>query len=264
MKKKIVSLLLLFPLLSGCQSSIPLKVSIYNEYLPPVNTFEEVNNDVYYQNKKINTLHVNYIDGVGINTGIYDYSSLEDVHQGLNKDHHVLLSNDLNNPNSYIRQKLLVVPVYFSDSDTANNVELQENKKILLRNAFFGKSEVTNYESVASFYNKSSYGHLRIEGEVTDWLDINIDGHFYSSNEARNEGSISPENFSDKVIKMIVERLDGDLIKHYCKNHNDVIDALYIIYDFPYESDKKNNENSLFWAYTYQCKSTPVVSSYSW
>ena len=67
-------------------------------------------------------------------------------------------------------QKILVVPVYFSDSD-ANSLE---KKTTFIQNAFFGKTSRTNYDSVAGYYNKSSYGQLRISGEVAPWYTAGI------------------------------------------------------------------------------------------
>ena len=63
---------------------------------------------------------------------------------------------------------------------------------------------------------------------------------------------------------MVVDSLDEDTFTKYSKNHEGVLDSLYLIYDYPYQNDKKNSEDSLFWAYTYHCKSLSKVSNYSW
>ena len=41
-----------------------------------------------------------------------------------------------------------------------------------IQTAFFGEEEETGFHSVASYYERSSNGLLRLGGEVTDWFDI--------------------------------------------------------------------------------------------
>ena len=260
MKKNCLFLLSLVAVLSACSSkTIPLEFKQFSYLENGQETFKEEKGDIYYRNKSINTLNVPEIDGVNIKTGIHSFSSLNDVYEAFNDNNYVSISNDLNNLNGVNEQTLLVAPVYFTDSSVASSDSLKADKKILLENAFFGDESYTNYQSVASYYNRSSYGHLRIKGEVLDWISIS-----QSSIEAYAEGKNSPENYSDKIAKQIVDNLSQEVFDKYSNNKEGVLDALYIIYDYPYQNDKKNNEDSLFWAYTYHCTSTSKVSNYSW
>ena len=260
MNKKVFSLFILIGLLSACRSDVlPLEHHGYSYLESAKKTFIKNNEDIYYRNDDIKSLELPSIEGVNIKTNITSFSSLNDVSLGFDENNYSLISNDIDNPNDIIEQNLLVVPIYFTDSSVATSETLKQEKKILLENAFFGEENYTTYQSVASYYNQSSYGHLRIKGEVLDWINIP-----QSSIEAYQEGKNSPENYSDKIAKMIVDNLDEDIFTKYSKNNEGVLDALYIIYDHPYQNNKKNNEDSLFWAYTYHCKSTTKVSSYSW
>ena len=260
MNKKVFSLFILIGLLSACRSDVlPLEHKEYSYLESAKKTFIKNNEDIYYRNDDIKSLELPSIEGVNIKTGITSYSSLNDVSLGFDENNYSLISNDIDNPNDIIEQNLLVVPIYFTDSSVATSETLKQEKKILLENAFFGEENYTTYQSVASYYNKSSYGHLRVKGEVLDWINIP-----QSSLEAYQEGKNSPENYSDKIAKMIVDNLDEDIFNKYSKNNEGILDALYIIYDHPYQNDKKNNEDSLFWAYTYHCKSSSKVSNYSW
>ena len=260
MKKNSLCLLLLVAVLSACsEKAIPLE---FKEYVPLTDakeTFIEERGDIYYRQKDVATLNVPEIDGVNIKRDIHSYSSLNDVYEAFGDNNFVSISNDKNNPNTVTEQTLLVAPVYFTDSSVAASESLKADKKILLENAFFGDESHTTYQSVASYYNRSSYGHLRIKGEVLDWISID-----QSSIEAYAEGKNAPESYSDKIAKQIVDNLSEDVFNKYSNNKEGVLDALYIIYDYPYQNDKKNNEDSLFWAYTYHCKSTTKVSNYSW
>ena len=260
MNKKVYYLLFLVCLLTSCKSGVlPLEHKSCSYLENAQKTFIKTSGDIYYRNDDIKSLTIPSIDGVNIKTGITSYSSLSDVSLGFDEKNYSSISNDINNPNGIIEQNLLVVPVYFTDSSVASSEELKKEKKILLENAFFGDESYTTYQSVASYYNKSSYGHLRIKGEVLDWVSIS-----QSSSEAYAEGKNSPENYSDKIAKMVVDGLDKETFNKYSTNHEGILDALYLIYDYPYQDNKKNSEDSLFWAYTYHCKATNKVSNYSW
>lgn len=260
MNKKVFSLLFLVCLLASCKSGVlPLEHKSYSYLENAQKTFIKSSGEIYYRNDEVKSLNLPSIDGVNIKTGITSYSSLNDISLGFDENNYSSISNDVNNPNGIIEQNLLVVPVYFTDSSVANNDEMKQTKKVLLENAFFGDESYTTYQSVASYYNKSSYGHLRIKGEVLDWVSIS-----QSSSQAYIEGKNSPENYSDKIAKMVVDGLSEETFNQYSKNKGGVLDALYLIYDYPYQNDKKNSEDSLFWAYTYHCKTTSKVSNYSW
>ena len=77
---------------------------------------------------------------------------------------------------------LLVIPVTIPGNEKMytnkeNNTEIsQENVISDLEKAFFGKTEDTGFESVSSFYEKSSYGKLKLSGTVTPFFDVANDG----------------------------------------------------------------------------------------
>ena len=163
-------------------------------------------------------------------------------------------------------RKLLVVPVYFTDSDTADNVSLQERKTIFIQNAFFGETKRTNYDSVAGYYNKSSYGQIHLTGEVSPWYNIG-----YSSSEWKKI-STTHTTASSKIAASAVDWLkaNSDIdFSQYDTDEDGNIDGVYVIYDHPFDND---TSSSLFWAYTYYTykgenglnNNEPVVNNFSW
>lgn len=58
---------------------------------------------------------------------------------------------------------LLVIPLTFSDGPSFNEKELQAIQK-----GYFGEKSETGWESLSSYYETSSYGKLKISGEVTE------------------------------------------------------------------------------------------------
>lgn len=73
------------------------------------------------------------------------------------------------------RASLPVVPVDFADWPKEKLGLSPEESRNAIRNAFFGDPSVNQYESVASFLNKSSYGKLILDGTVTDWFRSPLD-----------------------------------------------------------------------------------------
>ena len=66
------------------------------------------------------------------------------------------------------KSKILVIPIQTSD-DKFTQKELK-----LIQDGFFGTEGETGWESVASYYEKSSYGKLSISGEVTAPMTLNL------------------------------------------------------------------------------------------
>ncbi len=154
---------------------------------------------------------------------------------------------------------LLVVPLAFSDSDPSTF----EKKTILLQNAFFGSPSKNTYESVASYYNRSSYGHIKIQGEVTNWYTSSL-----SAQETLNlttSGS-STLSVSSNLAKDVVAWLANSSfdLTNYLTEDGKYIRGLYVVYDYP---PNYQDTSSLFWAYVDRAGSsvkTPAASTYAW
>ena len=116
-------------------------------------------------------------------------------------------------------QKLLVVPVYFSDGPTWTPL-MQEN----LNTAFFGNSADTAWESVSSFYKKSSYGQLNISGEV------------YSTPYRISLTTVEANRMVDAELSAKVASdfqktsISSDKLKEYDKDNDGFVDAVCFIY----------------------------------
>lgn len=154
-------------------------------------------------------------------------------------------------------QKLLVIPVDFENTTKPWNDEMLGK----LNNSFFGEDSKTSWNSVSSYYYKSSYGKLNISGEVapvfkcSQTVDQLISAYKSSS-------KISPD---DTVINewLLIEDYD-DLRFKYDTNGDGYIDAVALIYNA--EINVKNG----FWAWTsWYSKSkqniyNPVIRGHMW
>ena len=246
MNKKYISLLILPCLLSGCTGGIKLSYVPYVPYEGTDLMVEDHDNPLFNREKE--TTPVTHKFGTA--------NSLSDMLIDFKSGH---MRESI--PTTGDRQ-LLVVPISFNDSDKTN----QDKKTIFLQNAFFGANNHTNYYSVAGYYNASSYGQLRITGEVMPWFNYNK-----SSSEIQ---SMSP-SYMTKSSMLVAEAVDwlkseGKDLSEYDTDNDGNIDGIYAIYDHPFNENNQNDK--LFWAYTHYTfqgenalnNEAPYVNGYSW
>jgi M6 family metalloprotease-like protein len=157
--------------------------------------------------------------------------------------------------------KLLVLPVDFSDyrcgAIVADNCSSEIDR---IEKAFVGESVDNGWESVESFYEKSSYGALD--------LQITVAPFFYShpmtannfAAQTRNSGT-NYEYFDptwDMVDRAVAnyKTLTGNQLADFDLNKDGFIDAVYMIYYNPnYSNDTSDRyttkADDVFWAYAY-------------
>lgn len=158
-------------------------------------------------------------------------------------------------------QKILVVPVVFDDY-----LELATPAmKSAIERGFFGQSSDTGWESVASYYNKSSYGKLTLTGEVTDYFQL---GLTTTQLESMPTDDYYYWDQTHYVIEALYDTLasmnDGQLLRDYDLDGDGYVDALYLVYMAPYDYD-----SDLFWAFMYYWNRYPLLThptfnSFAW
>lgn len=224
------SLLGLVILLTGCNNN-PL---IFSPYLFDeeefVTTKEDIEASNYYQNEKYDS--ISYVDYYGQNQTINTY---RDLFSSTNIAQKFLNANSIGDLN------VLVIPINFLDSDTTKN----EEQLVKLQSAFFGDESCVSYESLASFYYKSSYGQLKINGHISEFYN-----HPYSSRQIVSMNS-SPVSASRKVafdaMKWFYENNPEFNYSLYDLDEDTYFDAVYFMYNYPYVSD--GTDNGIFWAF---------------
>ncbi len=141
---------------------------------------------------------------------------------------------------------VLVIPVVVKDyKDNATS-----KVKSDLEKAMFGNSEDTGWESLSSYYEKSSHGALKIKGTVSDWYDPGLTSSEMAKKDTDNE-------YSTRLMKQAVswyKKTYNDDCTQYDNNHDGYIDGVFLIYSaydyntgYSYDADLKED---LFWAYT--------------
>ena len=154
--------------------------------------------------------------------------------------------------------KLLVIPLTFSDTSFSQR-ELDK-----LQKAYFGKDTDTSWESLVSYYEKSSYGKLKFEGKVVAPYQYSL-----SSKEVEDRylaKSLTVGKIVDAVVEAVLKR-DGLNRNDYDDNQDGYLDGVEIIYKSSREMT--SSTQNLWWCFTSSLhnnpnQENPIQDRYFW
>ena len=163
-------------------------------------------------------------------------------------------------------QKILVVPVKFKDSKLADTAfGGSDLVKSHIEKTFFGEAQDTGWESVTSYYKKSSYGKLNISGKVSDWCTLDIT---YAESEALNGNGInahSTAQIARMVGKWYIQNYDD--ASDYDQNDDGYIDLLWMVYDWESNNDGENDWAHVYWDFmntSFGSVDDPIPYTFAW
>jgi M6 family metalloprotease-like protein len=132
--------------------------------------------------------------------------------------------------------KVLVFAVDFPDYPAATRgVSIAD-----IQQAFNGSSSSMAFESLQSYYDKSSYGKLHIEADVYGYYRAPHDSDYYAD-------LYETEYPDSDLIYDLLEFYDAQIdYSDYDANNDGYIDGLYVIYTTPVSYDYGSD---LWWAY---------------
>lgn len=147
--------------------------------------------------------------------------------------------------------KVLVIPIEFTDCPASNSMVSD------LETAFFGTSEQTGWESLKSYYYKSSYGKLTIDGTVLEPFNTNHSVSYYNNLYKQYlqdlddyydyKTDVYPTNVENEIIKSALEYYDNQInYADYDTDADGYIDSIYFVYTTNYSEE----DETLWWAYT--------------
>ena len=127
---------------------------------------------------------------------------------------------------------MLVIPVNLKEDNKTD--EIYNN----IKTAFAGTEEETGWESVQSFYYKSSYEQLNIKFEFTDWFTPAHDIQYYENVE---------DGYGDEeILKEALNHFDSTIdFSKYDYDEDSFIDNIWVVYNCPV--DYTNTE--FWWAW---------------
>lgn len=169
---------------------------------------------------------------------------------------------------------VLVLPIEFSDyafsEDTLNNVSLT-----------LSGTNTGYWESVASFYEKSSYGKLHLNFHMAPIYETGITARNAAKNDYIYELNDEKDKYSGQYyVNKAVEAYDDSTapLTDFDQDDDGIIDAVIAVYSCPNYMNKTysfsysgqvHKDESLFWGYTYWCLnygdlSSPKANTYIW
>ena len=137
------------------------------------------------------------------------------------------------------QSSILVIPVQFQN-DKFSEYELET-----LENTFFGEDYETGWESVSSFYKKSSSNQLQITGQVIDPVTVNSTYYAFEREASNYKGT---GTYTDELLDSILSQLilkDAIDLSLFDSNGDHIVDSIWLVYSCSFDA-----ESDLYWAYT--------------
>ena len=162
--------------------------------------------------------------------------------------------------------KLLVVPIWFTDSDTYISNDKKETVRQDIQKAYFGTDSDVGWKSVKTYYKELSQNKLNLTGEVTSWYECGQSSNQYWSEDQGAQNTIS-------LVKTVVNQYKSahsSSMSDYDTDQNGYIDGVVLIYGAPDYGALKNNNASNLWAYCFWTQqdrgtpSNPVPNAFFW
>ena len=153
--------------------------------------------------------------------------------------------------------KLLVIPVWFSDSNNYIKVDKREAIREDIQKAYFGTNDETGWRSVKTFYEEESHGALTLTGTVSDWY---ISSKSSSTYATENSGGTATMELVNTAADWYFDNNQNESRKDYDRDGDGYLDGVMLIYARPdyYNANQSSNSYGNFWAYCYWVQDTSL------
>lgn len=145
--------------------------------------------------------------------------------------------------------KVLVIPVNLDNTKKTDEVRNSIVK------AFKGTEKETGWESVMTYYQKSSYNKLNLDFEVTEWFTPSKTASEYNRQYQDESANMPSDDILDEALTHFDSAYD---FSDYDLDNDGYIDSVWLIYNSPV--DYQSND-SFYWAFTTQTESTTTFDS---
>ena len=144
--------------------------------------------------------------------------------------------------------KLLVIPVWFTDSSNYVNTSKKDTVKGDIQKAYFGSESETGWHSVKSYYEAESFGKLSLSGFVTDWYNAGKASTYYSSSSATC-------SLVKSAVSWYKSQYSVTNMRDFDKDEDGWVDGVMLIYAAPDYATRNQIDNidvtTNLWAYCY-------------
>lgn len=146
------------------------------------------------------------------------------------------------------KAKLLVIPIWFTNSSKYIASDKKEQVRSDIETAYFGTEEETGWNSVKSYYETLSHGRLVLEGTVASWYECGKSSSSYYSEES---GADYTMTLVQKASDAYFASNPRESRKDYDLDGDGYLDGVMLIYGAPDYASLNNNNASNLWAYTF-------------
>ena len=168
--------------------------------------------------------------------------------------------------------KLLIIPVWFTDSKNFISESKRENVRNDIEKAYFGNASEVGWQSVKSFYEEESLGALTLTGTVSAWYECGKSYSNYSKDPASSEsGAPKTSALVETATTWYFENHSSENRRDYDCDGDGYLDGVMLIYAAPdYDTLNKSTYTNLwaycFWIqdYTVQSPLNPGVNAFFW
>ena len=159
--------------------------------------------------------------------------------------------------------KLLIIPVWFSDSSSYIGTSNKEQVRQDIKTAYLGTNSETGWRSVKTYYEELSNNAVTITGTVSNWYSTS-----YSASEAGRDSEITT-SLVTSATDWYFNNNKSDKRSNYDSDNNGYIDAVMLIYGAPDYSSLNNDSLDNLWAYCYWLQEvnetlTPMPNAFFW
>ena len=147
------------------------------------------------------------------------------------------------------KAKLLVIPVWFNDSNNFIHADKKDNVKADIQTAYFGKNTDIGWRSVKTYYEEESHGKLKIDGTVSNWYEPNKSYQYYSNDDANHSITTSLVRSAIKWY-FEVDNPSDSRVSYDC-DKDGYLDGVMLIYAAPDSDVFSGGANSNLWAYCF-------------
>jgi len=142
--------------------------------------------------------------------------------------------------------KLLIIPIWFSDSTDFILESKKETIRSDIQKAYLGTNSETGWRSVKTFYEEESQGTMTLTGVVTDWYNVGIS---YKSYANKSSGQSATTSLVTAASNAYFGKSGSDPRSSFDTNNDGYLDGVMLIYAAPDFRSLGNESYQNLWAY---------------
>lgn len=183
------------------------------------------------------------------NVTVNDPSSITKTHLSYTYDDYMTNNyNQLDNCPLSGSPKLLIIPIWFSDSTDFILESKKETVRSDIQKAYLGTNTETGWRSVKTFYEEESQGTVTLTGVVTDWYNVGVSYKTYANTSS---GQNATKTLVTTASNAYFGKSGSDPRSSFDTNNDGYLDGVMLIYAAPDFQSLGNESYQNLWAYCY-------------